>query len=124
MGIDVDAAAKWVVGFAAGGLGLYSLIQTFKKDRRTDKQEEQIDTSVQQIISTLRAEVERLVKRMTDMEMELVRLHDVNTACQTERIEFLKERGELLKERSLLIARLDRCEAAEAQSKLFMGDRS
>jgi hypothetical protein len=116
---DWGNPGTWIVGLASAGLGLYTLIRTFKKDSRSDKQEEQIDTSVQQIITTLRAEVERLVRRMTDMESELVRLHELNAQCQNERIDYLKERAELMKERTLMIARLERYEVADVQAKLL-----
>lgn len=123
MTFDVDAAGKWfagiVAGLAAGGVALYSVVQTFKKDRRADKQDEQIDTSVQQIITTLRAEVDRLARRVADMESELVKQHEINKKCQDERFEYLQERAGLLKERALLIARLEHCEANEAQTKLL-----
>lgn len=118
MAMPADVGA-WIVGLAGSGLGLYTLVRIFKKDSRSDKQVDEIDASMQQIITTLRAEVERLAKRVTDMEHELVRVHDINTQCQNERIEYLQERAELLKERVLLIARLQQCEAAEAQAKLL-----
>lgn len=99
---DWGNPATWIVGLASAGLGLYTLVRTFKKDSRNDMQEKQIDEAVQQIITTLRNEVERLTERMTSMEAEIVRLHE---------------------DRAGLLAKLAECEAFSKQSQLFFQKR-
>lgn len=87
-----------ISGLAAGGIGIYVLVRAFRRDNRKDNQEKLVDDSVQQLITNLRLEVERLTARVASMEAELVRLHE---------------------ERTTLLKKVAEQEAAEHHPKLF-----
>ena len=75
---DLLTPSTWgpaLTALTAGGLGIYALIRVFRRDSRNDSQEALIDQGVQALISNLRAEVDRLNKRVESMEAELVKLH-------------------------------------------------
>jgi predicted RNase H-like nuclease (RuvC/YqgF family) len=99
---DLTSPATWLPSLAAAGLGIYGVVRVFRRDSRNDKQEKQIDEAVQQIITNLRNEVERLTERMTNMEAEIVHLHE---------------------DRAGLLAKLAECEAFSKQSGLFYEKR-
>lgn len=106
---DWNNPATWISG---GLLTLYSLVRILKRDNRNDKQEKAVDQAVNQVIATLRAEVERLTKRIETMEHEIVELH-------TERANFHKERLRFEEERIALLAQLRQCQEAHGQTGLF-----
>lgn len=98
-------AGAWIASFAGTGLGLYYLARVLRKDRRDDKKEEKVDQATNQIIDTLREEVDRLTRRVTAMETEIIRLHD--------------ERKEYREREAILLAKLAECEGTAAQTKLL-----
>lgn len=102
---DVTNPSTWIPSIAAGGIGIYWLVRLFRRDSRDDKQEKQIDEAVQQIITNLRNEVERLTVRMTVMEKEIVRLH--------------QERAAYYEERAALLAKCSHCETGANQQQLL-----
>jgi transposase len=80
--------ATWIPSIVAGAAGIYGLFRILRRDRRNDNQEQLIDAGVQQLITNLRAEVDRLTGRVESMEEELVQLHE-------ERLVLLKKVAEL-----------------------------
>jgi hypothetical protein len=87
-----------ISGLTAGGIGIYVLVRAFRRDNRKDNQEKMVDDSVQQLITNLRSEVERLALRVASMEEELVQLHE---------------------ERTILLKKVAEQEAAELQPRLL-----
>jgi hypothetical protein len=102
---EFTSPSTWIPSFVAGGAGIYGLFRIFKRDSRNDHQERQVDEAVQQIISGLRTEVERLTVRVGSMEKEIVRLH--------------QEKALFHEERAALLARLAECQTVHGQTGLF-----
>lgn len=73
---DVSNPNTWAPAVLASGFGIYTLVRIFRRDSRADIQDRQVDGAVSQVIETLRNEVKRLSDRVTDMEAEIVRLHE------------------------------------------------
>lgn len=109
---ELSNPGTWIPALLGGGLGIYTLIRIFKRDSRNDNHEKLIDESVQQIITNLRGEVERLTHRMTAMEGEIVRLHE-------ERAEYQRERAEHQREKAELLAKVGECNAKCGQPTLL-----
>ena len=97
--------ATWIPAALAGGFGIYKIARMLMKDRRDDKNEQQVDEATRQIITTLREEVRRLTERVGDMEKEIMRLHD--------------ERKAYIAENAALLANLAECEGVAANPRLF-----
>ena len=95
----------WIPAAIAGGFGIYKVSRMLVKDRRDDKNEQQVDEATRQIITTLREEVQRLTKRVGDMEKEIVRLHD--------------ERKAYIEENAALLAKLTEYEGIVTNPRLF-----
>lgn len=97
---ELTRPSTWIPSVLAGGLGVYVIARRFKQDSRDDKQVKQVDGAMQQVIDTLRAEITRLSKRVTDMEEEIVRLHVERKAWikerETERSAWADERQQLM----------------------------
>lgn len=111
--------ATWVPSILAGCLGVYMLARRFKKDNRDDKQEKQVDQAIDQIIKTLRAEVDRLAKRVTDQDKK-IKDQDDRISLQSEEIFHLRADIERChREREELLARTLAAESAAGQPQLI-----
>lgn len=68
MSMDGDILAKLAAAFAAIGAGWYGFVRMLKKDRREDKVVSLHDEAIEQVIKTLREEVERMAVRLAAVE--------------------------------------------------------
>lgn len=88
---DGDVFTKLGAGIAALGAGVYGVLRLFKSDRRQDKVYAMHDDAIEQVIKTLREEVERLTKRLELVEEQNRKCEERNDAMHFEIIELKKQ---------------------------------
>ncbi len=86
--MDGDLMTKIGGGIAAIGAAWYGVVRMLKKDRREDSMAAAADGAIQQVIATLREEVERLTKRLEAVEEQ-------NRKCEARNDELHRELLEL-----------------------------
>jgi predicted outer membrane lipoprotein len=66
--MDGDLTTKIAAGLGAIGAAWYGLMRMIKRDRREDKVVSLHDEAIEQVIKTLREEVERMAVRLAAVE--------------------------------------------------------
>ena len=85
--MDGDAFAKLAAGFGAIGAAWYGVVRMLKRDRREDKVAALHDEAIDQVIKTLREEVERMAVRLAAVEEQNRRCEERNEALHQEILE-------------------------------------
>ena len=82
-----DMIAKIAAGVAAFGAAVYGALRMVKKDRREDTVTALHDEAIQQVIKTLRDEVERLSVRLAAVEEQNRKCEERNDELHREILE-------------------------------------
>lgn len=85
--MDGDFITKVTAGLGAIGAAWYGVVRMVKKDRREDTVTALHDEAIQQVIKTLRDEVERLSVRLAAVEEQNRRCEERNEQLHQEILE-------------------------------------
>lgn len=88
--MEGDLLTKIGGGIAAIGAAWYGIVRMLKKDRREDSMAAATDGAVMQVIDTLRAEIERLTKRLEMVEQQNRLCEERNEALHLEIVDLKK----------------------------------
>jgi hypothetical protein len=91
MSWETDLVAKLAAGMGALGAAWYGFVRMVKKDRREDKVATLHDDAIEQVIKTLREEVERLTRRLELVEEQNRRCEERNEALRDDIIAMKKQ---------------------------------
>lgn len=84
---ETDLLAKLAAGFGAIGAAWYGFVRMVKRDMRQDKVTSLHDDAIDQVIKTLREEVERLSVRLAAVEEQNRRCEERNDQLHQEILE-------------------------------------
>lgn len=85
--MDADIGTKIAGALAALAAGWYAFVRMMKRDRREDKVVSLHDEAIEQVIKTLRNEVERMAVRLAAVEEQNRKCEERNEQLHQEIIE-------------------------------------
>lgn len=89
--MEGDLLAKMAAGIGVIAGGWYAFVRKLKHDRRDDKVMALHDNAIEQVIKTLREEIERLTKRLEVVEEQNRKCEEANHALHEEIIAMKKQ---------------------------------
>jgi hypothetical protein len=89
--MESDLLAKMAAGIGVIAGGWYAFVRKLKHDRRDDKVMALHDDAIEQVIKTLREEIERLTKRLEVVEEQNRKCEEANHAMHEEIIAMKKQ---------------------------------
>lgn len=89
--MEGELLAKLAAGISVIAGGWYAFVRKIKHDRRDDKVIALHDDAIEQVIKTLREEIERLTKRLEVVEEQNRKCEEANHALHEEIIAMKKQ---------------------------------